>query len=148
MNLREEIIKILIGCIRYSYGHYYGVDQTFADGLTHKELIFVSQRLYDDIDIFKDIAFSNNFKVISILLTANSDSLKARILQRTLDENQRNLRTVQVIEDIEKLAKDKDKLNEKFDLVVTNDDDTTLNSTVSIIWDHIEKELDKSDKHR
>ncbi|MCW9032721.1 MAG: TIR domain-containing protein [Rhodospirillales bacterium] len=143
-EFKEKVSKKLVGCVRFSYGNYYGVDQTFLDGLKYRDLLFVSQRLYEEVDIFKHSASNKGFTVFSILLLADIDTLKARILQRSLESDQKNKRTTQVIEDINYLSKDIGELRDKFDVVVENSDNVSLNETIAKVWGHLEKELNKS----
>jgi guanylate kinase len=142
-EFKQKVSKNMIGCIRFSYNNYYGVDQTFSDGLKYRELLFASMRLYEEIDIFKHAAYNAGVLVKAYLLTADTDTLKARTWLRALNSEQKNLRTAQIFEDIDFLSKVNELLKGKFDLVIDNSDNVCLNKTVSTIWNSLYAELSK-----
>lgn len=131
-----------IGCVRYSYGNYYGIDQTFSVDIRFGEFLFASQRLYEEIDMFKHAAVENGYKVVAILLVADYETLRPRIQQRSLSAEQKTKRAAQVLEDTDFLSTDLSTLSRKFDLVIDNSDRARLSETVSRIWDRMMIELD------
>lgn len=123
-----------IGCHRFSYGNHYGIDASFSIGLRRGELVFVSHRLYSEIQTFRDLARSRGAAFFAVLLTGDHRSLMARTLHRSLSEEQRRHRTQQLVEDLDLLDTSMDELRDLFDVIARNDDGRAVADTEREIW--------------
>jgi guanylate kinase len=133
-TFKKQVSSGNIGCVRHSYGNYYGIDQTFSFGLKLGDLLFVTQRLYSEIDVFRHLAIKCGFKTFAVLINADVDTLKNRVLHRSFSSDQKNKRAAQIIEDSKYLSSESNDLSTKFDLIVDNGDNSRLNDTIQHIW--------------
>lgn len=136
--LTEDVFHSLhskgsIGCRRYSYGNWYGIDATMQQGITAEELLFVSQRLYKEITELRDLASSLCLDLFTVLVKADRRSLIARSLHRSLSLEQRTRRMAQVLDDLDFLDADPT-VAPLFDFVADNSDTVPIRNTEEEIW--------------
>ncbi len=140
----DKVDRNQIGCVRFSYGNYYGIDASFSVGIEGHQIIFVTQRLYKEIIIFKQLASDAGFNAISILLLADSETLRSRTQQRLFDKNQKTKRSAQILEDVPFIQSNMTMLNDKFDLIIDNSDHSRLAETVEASLSLIREKIKKA----
>lgn len=125
-----------IGCRRYSYGNWYGIDTSFKQGLSSEEVLLVSQRLYKEISTLRSLAEDRGIDVFAVLMKSDRRSLISRSLHRSLSNEQRNRRMAQVLEDLDFLDAEPG-IADLFEHVADNGDGASVMATEESIWNSL-----------
>lgn len=115
-----------IGCVHTSLGHTYGCDSEFAPETPKGCAILHSMRVYSALPMMKKEAESKGLNVRNILLVADAESLRCRVLMRSTSEAERSARIDQALGDLAWLENNRDGVESFFDLALDNSDTSKL----------------------
>ncbi len=122
-----------IACVHTSFGNSYGCDSTFAEKAPPGTIILQSMRNLVVLEEMQRLAAENGRIVKTILLKADTDTLQARIQQRTASSEEKDKRTATAHSDVSWIRKNPKRIKSTFDLVVINSDSTPIRRTVGQI---------------
>ncbi|MCP3961051.1 MAG: TIR domain-containing protein [bacterium] len=120
----------------YVYGHYYGVD---VDDLRRDSdsIRFVSLRSLAEVLELEEAARQIGYSMVKIFLNADVQSLKDRTLCRTMDKEDRQRRTEQILDDLGAIQANVEEYRERFDMIKDNGDHVAITDTVEAVWSRI-----------
>lgn len=127
-----------IACVHSSLGHMYGCDSSFSEETPAGSAIFYSMRVYSALPEIKKQAEHRGINVRNILITADDETIRSRILMRSSNENEKVMRIDQSLDDIAWLNREHDFVSGFFDLIVDNSDVARLRETVDRIHQYLE----------
>src|SRR6266852_5329157 len=138
--------KGVIACEHTSFGNSYGVDSSFAGAAPEGSTILHSMRNLVVLDDIKARAVERGISVVNVLLTADEESLRARILQRTASSEEKAARIVTVQDDLAWIEAHAEGVKKTFHLILENSDSCSLRACVDSVYQFITSRMDQSAK--
>jgi guanylate kinase len=137
-----------ISCVHTSLGHTYGCDSHFAEDAPPKTTIFYSMRLYNFLPEIKQEAEAFGVNVRNILVMADQDSIKARILMRSSSSKDKLSRIETSLNDLSWLNSNEDFKESFFDKIVDNSDTSKLKEVEENIYKYVKYTIEEITKLR
>jgi len=142
-DFHSKVEQKEIGCIHTSLGYWYGCDNNFSEVSPAGTALFYSMRVYSILPEIKKQAEQRGMNVRNILLKADEESIRSRILMRSSDMKDKLRRIKQSLEDISWLKSNPDFATGFFDITIDNSDMSRLSETVCRIDQYIENTFDE-----
>ena len=137
----------VIACAHTSFGNSYGLDSSFGASTAQGATILHSMRNLVVLNDIKTRAAERGLSVVNILITADEESLRDRILQRTATADEKAARIVTVQDDLAWIRRHKDQIPGMFGLIVDNSDLRSLRKCVDEIHELITSGQEAPQEH-
>jgi len=132
-----------IGCVHTSLGHCYGCDPLFSPAAEPGTAIFYSMRVYGFLPTLRETAEDVGVNVRNILILADEDSVRARILMRSAPPEEKVRRIDQALADLNYLKNHSEFVNTFFDLVEENSDTHRLTVVMDNLQSYVRATMDQ-----
>ncbi len=126
-----------ISCVHTSLGYTYGCDSSFASETPAGTAIFYSMRVYDALPMIKREAEACGLNVRNLLLKADEESIRSRVLMRSSTEAEKCSRITKSLNDLNWLATHQDFSGCFFDMTVNNSDTEKLRDVVQALYSFV-----------
>ncbi|MCP4990161.1 MAG: hypothetical protein GY928_30215 [Colwellia sp.] len=137
-EFNKKVERKEIACVHSSLGQMYGCDSSFSEESPEGAAVFYSMRVYSALPEIKKQAEHQGINVRNILITADDESIRSRILMRSSNANEKVTRIDKSLDDIAWLNREHDFVTGFFDISVSNSDTSKLRDTVERIHQYIE----------